>query len=85
MSIFSLLPILMSISFYFFFQQHLKKIEILGIVLSVGGVLIIAFSKDNPLFVNESDFVHPIWSILALIVALVLIVTRYTIFKYEMG
>jgi drug/metabolite transporter (DMT)-like permease len=48
MSIFSLLPILMSISFFFFFHQHLKKIEIVGILLSVGGVLVISFSKDSP-------------------------------------
>ena len=75
MSIFSLLPILMSISFYFFFKERLKKIEILGIILSIAGVLIIAFSKENPKFANEADFVHPIWSILALIVSLLLIVT----------
>lgn len=48
MSIFSLLPIFMSISFFIFFQQHLKKIEILGILLSIGGVIVIAFSKDSP-------------------------------------
>jgi len=83
MSIFSLLPIMMSISFFFVFKQKLKNVEILGIILSVGGVILIAFSKENPAFANEKDFVHPIWSILALIVSLTLIVIRYTLFKYE--
>lgn len=84
MSIFSLLPILMSISFFFFFHQHLKKIEIIGIFLSVGGVLVIAFSKDSPEFASQAEFVHPIWSILAMLASLIFIVIRYTIFKYEM-
>lgn len=83
MSIFSLLPIMMSISFFFVFGQGLKKVEILGIVLSVAGVIVIAFSKEQPIYANEAGFVHPIWSILALIVSLTLIVIRYTLFKYE--
>ena len=83
MSIFSLLPIMISISYFFVFKQHLKKIEIIGIILSVAGVIVIAFSKEHPMYTSEVDFVHPIWSILALIVALTLIVTRYTLFKYE--
>jgi len=45
MSIFSLLPIMMSISFFFVFHQGLKKVEILGIILSIAGVIVIAFSK----------------------------------------
>jgi drug/metabolite transporter (DMT)-like permease len=73
----------MSISFFFVFKQTLKKIEILGIILSIGGVLIIAFSKSMPAYTTDANFVHPIWSILALIMALLFIVIRYTLFKFE--
>lgn len=55
----------------------------IGIVLSVGGVIVIAFSKEHPIYANEADFVHPIWAILAMMVALCLIVIRYTLFKFE--
>lgn len=83
MSIFSLLPIMISIAYFFVFQQHLKKIEIVGIILSIAGVIVIAYSKESPVYYNETTFVHPIWSILSLIVALAFIVIRYTLFKYE--
>jgi len=34
--------------------------------------------------VSQRDFVHPIWSILCLVVSMTLIVIRYTLFKYEL-
>jgi len=61
----------------------MKKIEMIGILLSMAGVLVIAFSKEAPEFKLETEFVHPIWPIMSLITALILIVVRYTIFKYE--
>ena len=76
MSLFSLMPIMMSISFYFLFGESLKKAEFIGITLSVIAVIIIALSRENEKKVlpDGTRTVHPIWACLLLIGSVSIIV-----------
>ena len=86
MSVFSIKPVITSISFSILFKQKLKNFEIVGIIILVISVVAIAFSTDN---IFEQGLTTNAWytilSLLFLIFAILWLTTTTIVLKHYLA
>jgi drug/metabolite transporter (DMT)-like permease len=73
---------LVSILYYFAFDEKLKKIEFVGILLVIVSIILIAFSKSGNSSISK---IHPIWPILCVFVCLIWMIIMYALIKWDIN
>jgi len=83
-SLFSCLPMVISLTFFILFGEKISKLQFLAMVVAMISVFLITFS-NNELFldINEKKEVlmHPIWAVLMMFSVLMCITIRLTLMR----